>query len=94
MNISGVHTTSSSIMVGFEINGEQFEISISAKMLPQTSTVHSTLVNSTEYKAERKKPGPKPGMKKHAAMLDKLVQKKAKAEAAEPNSELQPEQTS
>ena len=85
MNISGVRTTPSSIVVGFEVNGEQFEMSISVKTLPQVAAVSNPDPVSAEDKPERKKPGPKPGMKRH------LV-KKVKAEALGPNGEHQPEQ--
>ena len=91
MNISGVRTTPTSIVVGFEVNGEQFEMSINAKALPQVVPV-TNFASISELKPERKKPGPKPGMKKHATTVDKLAQKKVKAEAAGPNGEHQPEQ--
>ena len=85
MNISEVRTTQPSVVLGFEVNGEQFEIIIGVKTLPQVAAVSNPVPVSAEAKPARKKPGPKPGMKRH------LV-KKVKAEALGPNGEHQPEQ--
>ena len=86
MNISGVRTTPTNIVVGFEVNGEQFEMSVSVKTLPQVAGLglSDSVLMSAEPKPERKKPGPKPGIKRQV--------KKVKAEAAGPNGEHQPEQ--